>query len=75
MIWVLLLIIAFIFGYAIGRFNEAPTQEIVEHKPSREEVLIVLRTIKSSLNLSPYENNCFEEAYKIIESTSDEEEE
>ena len=73
--WIIFLIIAFTVGYIIGRISEIPDQKFVKRNPNKEEILVVLRTIKSSLRLSPYENDCFDEAYRLIESMPNEEEE
>ena len=48
--------------------------ELPKYIPSKEEILCVLRTIRATYRCSPHENECMEEAIRLIESMPEEDE-
>lgn len=48
--------------------------ELPKYVPSIEEILCVLRTIRATYRCSPHEDECMEEAIRLIESMSEENE-
>ncbi len=61
---------------ASSKLDDGSEQNIdfTKYVPSKEEVLCVLRTIQAMYRCSPHEDDCMEEAIRLIESMPEEDE-
>ena len=73
-IYMLLIFIGGIVGWVLACSTYEIEKPFVKRRPSSEEVLMVLKTIRSDFRCTPYEKECIDEACELYESIVNEEE-
>ena len=71
------IVISIIIGLlSVGMFDKDNNnnQELHKYIPSIEEILCVLHVIRATYRCTPHEADCMEEAIRLIESMSEEDE-
>ena len=67
----LCVVIGIAIGVTIPKNENNEEHEFHKRVPSKEEVLCVLRTVRAMYRCSPHEDDCMEEAIRLIESMED----
>ena len=63
--------IGIVMWVVVSKNDNKEEHEFHKRIPSKEEVLCVLRTVRAMYRCSPHEDECMEEAIKLIESMED----
>ena len=67
----LCVVIVIAIGVVISKNEDNEEREFHKRIPPKEEVLCVLRTVRAMYRCSPHEDDCMEEAIRLIESMED----